>query len=140
MADTTSLHLRLPKKLYKRLQQQARRNNVSLNTEIVNQLEGYETATVKRTTEIVQPLLDEAVRASATIAAEAAVRAVFRERQEAAKERREGGTQMGAPVKRWEVIPLNNPIPETPEPKVPLPEKKTEAESETVKSEGAEQK
>src|SRR5262249_19026383 len=38
MADTTSLHLRLPKSLYKRLQRQARRNNVSLNTEIVNQL------------------------------------------------------------------------------------------------------
>ena len=124
MADTTSLHLRLPKRLYKRLQQQARRNNVSLNTEIINQLQGYEVATVERTTEIVA----------------AAVRAVFRERQEAAKERREGGTQMGAPVKRWEVIPLNNPIPETPEPKVPLPEKKTEAESETVKSEGAEEK
>jgi len=40
MAETTSLHLRLPKKLYKRLQQQARHNNASLNTEIVNQLEG----------------------------------------------------------------------------------------------------
>src|SRR5262245_45927097 len=38
MADTTSLHLRLPKSLYKRLQRPARRNNVSLNTEIVNQL------------------------------------------------------------------------------------------------------
>ena len=38
MADTTSLHLRLPKGLYKRLQRQAKRNHVSLNTEIVNQL------------------------------------------------------------------------------------------------------
>jgi len=38
MADTTSLHLRLPKSLYKKLQRQARRNNVSLNTQIVNQL------------------------------------------------------------------------------------------------------
>ena len=72
MADTTSLHLRLPKRLYKRLQQQARRNNVSLNTEIVNQLEGHEAATIKRTAEIVQPLLDKAVRDSATIAAERA--------------------------------------------------------------------
>jgi hypothetical protein len=51
-AETTSLHLRLPNALYKRLHRQARRNNVSLNTEIVNQLEGYEGAMVKRTTEI----------------------------------------------------------------------------------------
>jgi hypothetical protein len=38
MAETTSLHLRLPKKLYKRLQQQAGRNNVSLNTQIIQLL------------------------------------------------------------------------------------------------------
>jgi hypothetical protein len=38
MADTTSLHLRLPKGLYKRLQRQAKRNHVSLNAEIVSQL------------------------------------------------------------------------------------------------------
>jgi len=37
-ADTTSLHLRLPKNLHRRLRRQARHNNVSLNTEIVNQL------------------------------------------------------------------------------------------------------
>jgi hypothetical protein len=59
------LHLRLPTKLHKRLMQQAKRGNVSLQGEIVNQLEGSEAATVKRTTEIVQPLLDEAVRAAA---------------------------------------------------------------------------
>ena len=33
------LHLRLPKKLHKRLMQRARRNNTSLNTEIINRLE-----------------------------------------------------------------------------------------------------
>jgi predicted HicB family RNase H-like nuclease len=44
------LHLRLPQKLHRRLMQQAKRNNASLQTEIVNQLEGYEVATVKRTT------------------------------------------------------------------------------------------
>jgi hypothetical protein len=33
------LHLRLPKKLHKRLMQRAKRNNTSLNTEIINQLE-----------------------------------------------------------------------------------------------------
>src|SRR6516225_277352 len=82
MAETTSLHLRLPKKLYKRLQQQARRNNVSLNTEIVNQLEGYEAATVKRTTEIVEPLLKEAVRAAAETGAEAMLLGIFRPRTE----------------------------------------------------------
>jgi HicB family len=52
MADKTSdaikLNLRLPKHLHKRLKQQARRNNVSLNTEIVNQLEGSEAATFER--------------------------------------------------------------------------------------------
>jgi hypothetical protein len=49
-ADAIKLNLRLPKPLHKRLKQQARRNNVSLNTEIVNQLEGYEAATIKRVT------------------------------------------------------------------------------------------
>jgi hypothetical protein len=38
MAETTSLHLRLPKALYKKLRRQARANNASLNTEIVNLL------------------------------------------------------------------------------------------------------
>jgi hypothetical protein len=60
------LHLRLPQKLHRRLMQQAKRNNASLQTEIVNQLEGYDAGTVKRTTEIVQPLLDEAVKAAAS--------------------------------------------------------------------------
>ena len=60
-ADAAKFLLRLPKSLHRRLLQQAKRNNVSLNTEIVNQLEGYEVATVKRTTEIMQPLLKEAV-------------------------------------------------------------------------------
>jgi Arc-like DNA binding domain len=39
-AETTSLHLRLPKGLYRKLQRQARQNRVSLNTEIIHQLEG----------------------------------------------------------------------------------------------------
>ena len=37
-ADVIKLVLRLPKPLHKRLKQLARRNNVSLNTELVNQL------------------------------------------------------------------------------------------------------
>jgi hypothetical protein len=38
--DVTKFLLRLPKGLHKRLAQQAKRNNVSLNTEIINLLEG----------------------------------------------------------------------------------------------------
>jgi hypothetical protein len=162
MADTTSLHLRLPKKLYKRLQQQARRNNVSLNTEIVNQLEGYEAATVKRTTEIVQPLLKEAVYAAAATAAEVATditrdkalqealdrierwaaergMSIMRRPQTAdeeakALERQERPAgDIGEPVRKHHVIPLRNPISETPEPKVPLPENAKEKEKTPAK-------
>ena len=39
--DAAKLLLRLPKPLHRRLQQDAKRNNVSLNTEILNQLSGY---------------------------------------------------------------------------------------------------
>jgi hypothetical protein len=39
-AHTIKLNVRFPPALHKRLKQQARRNNVSLNTEIVNQLSG----------------------------------------------------------------------------------------------------
>jgi Arc-like DNA binding domain len=38
--DTVNLILRMPKPLHKRLKRQARLNNVSLNTEIIHQLEG----------------------------------------------------------------------------------------------------
>jgi hypothetical protein len=65
MADKTSdaikLNLRLPKPLHRRLKQQAKRNNVSLNTEIVNQLEAAEVATAKRMAEAMKPLLEEAI-------------------------------------------------------------------------------
>jgi HicB family len=66
MADKTSdaikLNLRLPKHLHKRLKQQARRNNVSLNTEIVNQLEGHEASSVARMAEWLKPALDNAIK------------------------------------------------------------------------------
>ena len=174
-ADAIKLNLRLPKPLHKRLKQQARRNNVSLNTEIVNQLQGHETATAARMAESLKPALDAAIKEAIEMAvyrttrqsrnqveamldmvvtranpvraeAELAERfrqmgfpdsdvvyflQIFRERQ-AAKGAERRGAPLGAPVKRWAVIPLNNPIPETPEPKVPLPE--------TVKSEEPEQK
>jgi hypothetical protein len=38
--DVVKLNLRLPKALHRKLRQAANANNVSLNTEIVNQLEG----------------------------------------------------------------------------------------------------
>jgi hypothetical protein len=61
-ADAIKLVLRLPKPLHKRLKQQARRNNVSLNTEIVNQLEGHEAASVARMAEALKPALDDAIK------------------------------------------------------------------------------
>jgi HicB-like protein involved in pilus formation len=39
-SDVVKLNLRLPKALHKKLHQAARANNVSLNTEIINQLDG----------------------------------------------------------------------------------------------------
>jgi hypothetical protein len=73
MADTTSLHLRLPTKLYKRLQRRAKGNNVSLNTEIVNQLEGHHEAALKDAIQVVvKPLVDSAFE-RATEAADVAL-------------------------------------------------------------------
>jgi hypothetical protein len=61
MADKTSdaikLNLRLPKALHRRLKQQAKRNNVSLNTEIVNQLQGG----AKRMLKAMRPFIEEAM-------------------------------------------------------------------------------
>ena len=43
------------------------------------------------------------------------------------------GAGMGAPMRKHHVIPLNNPIPETPEPKVPPPEPKMAPVKEPVR-------
>jgi hypothetical protein len=67
-SDAIKLNLRLPKPLHKRLKQQARRNNVSLNTQIVNQLEGSETATAKRMAEAIRPLVADAVETAVALA------------------------------------------------------------------------
>jgi hypothetical protein len=67
-ADAVKFLLRLPKGLHRRLLQDAKRRNVSLNTQIVDELQGYEKAAVERITEIVKPLLDEAVSTSSTVA------------------------------------------------------------------------
>jgi len=86
-ADAIKLVLRLPKPLHRRLKQRANRNNVSLNTEIVNQLEGYEATTVKRMTDIMQLLLDEAVKASVSIGSEVAAKSVLEVLRDAAAPR-----------------------------------------------------
>jgi hypothetical protein len=65
-ADAIKLNLRLPKALHKQLKQQARRNNVSLNTEIVNQLQGYEAATAKRILETAEPFMEQSMRSATT--------------------------------------------------------------------------
>jgi HicB family len=72
-ADAVGFMLRLPRSLHKRLQKQAEQNNVSLNTQLVNMLEGYEAATIKRVTEITQPILDEAVKQAAQMAGTATI-------------------------------------------------------------------
>jgi HicB family len=48
-ADAIKLNLRLPKSLHRHLRQEARRNNVSLNTEIVNELERERKLAIPRT-------------------------------------------------------------------------------------------
>src|SRR5262245_10373707 len=68
--DTIKLNLRLPKGLHRRLVQQAKRNNVSLNTEIVNQLESHESHVVKQTVEVLQPTLQDLAKQTATAVVE----------------------------------------------------------------------
>jgi HicB-like protein involved in pilus formation len=46
--DAVKLNLRLPKSLHRKLQRDAKRNNVSLNTEIIHQLEGHDVSAVQR--------------------------------------------------------------------------------------------
>jgi HicB family len=46
--DVVKLNLRLPKALHRKLQQAAKANNVSLNTEIINQLEGHSSQTIEQ--------------------------------------------------------------------------------------------
>jgi Arc-like DNA binding dprotein len=55
--DAVKLVLRLPKSLHRRLTQQAKRNNHSLNSEIVNQLQGHH-AGADPTTELAKHVLD----------------------------------------------------------------------------------
>jgi hypothetical protein len=65
MSEIVKFNLRLPKSLHRRLQRDAAKNNVSLNTEMVNQLEGSKAALVRDLVEAARPELKD-------IAAEAA--------------------------------------------------------------------
>jgi hypothetical protein len=69
-ADAVKLMLRLPRSLHERLQQQAKRNNVSLNTEIVNELERHEEGVLKATAEALQPMVRAASSGVALYTAE----------------------------------------------------------------------
>ena len=60
---------RLPEALHKKLTQRAAARGVPLNTLLIEMLEGYDARLVKRLTEIIQPLLDEAIMKAAQMAA-----------------------------------------------------------------------
>jgi hypothetical protein len=60
------LNLRLPGGLHRRLQKEAELNHVSLNTEIINQLEGHRSATAK----LVKEIAEQAAETASTIVAE----------------------------------------------------------------------
>jgi HicB family len=65
-ADAHQFLVRLPKPLHKRLLAQAKRNNVSLNTEIVNQLEGVEMAATKQRDEAMKPFFEKTIENALT--------------------------------------------------------------------------
>jgi len=127
-ADAIKLVLRLPKALHKRLTQQARRNNVSLNTEIVQRLK--ETLPTAKTHRDLREVADLLAQRGANHALGGTPLTEMNKKLD----KLIAAVDIGPPVQRHSVIPLRNPISETPEPKVPLPKKKTEPESETVKS------
>ena len=115
-SDTVQLKLRFPEALRRRLEREARRHGQSLNREIVSILE-------ERFRES-----DEADRHAAAFAD--ALRDEFMRlyREDKTRGQAAGANQpplapLGQPIRRWEVIPLNNPVQETPEPKIPLPKK-----------------
>jgi hypothetical protein len=61
-SEVVKLNLRLPKNLHRRLTRDAKQNNVSLNTEIINQLEGFKPAQVEMLTEMLRVAVDKATR------------------------------------------------------------------------------
>ncbi len=85
------LHLRLPKKLHKRLMQRAKRNNTSLNTEIINQLEQALTAATDDRISLRREDIGEIVRATVDTYREPATLSELGRRWE-------GGQSAGVPL------------------------------------------
>jgi HicB family len=97
-ADAIKLVLRLPKPLHKRLKRQARLNNVSLNTEIVNQLEGHRSAVAQQAMEtIAQALTGTAAKAAAEVATDVALQKTLETLERWAAER---GMSIAQPPKK----------------------------------------
>ena len=113
-SDTVQLKLRFPEALRRRLEREARRHGQSLNREIVSILE-------ERFRES-----DDADRRAAAFAEALRYEFMRLYREDKARGQATGANQpplLGEPIRKHEVIPLNNPVPETPEPKVPLPQR-----------------
>ena len=115
-SDTVQLKLRFPETLRRRLEREARRHGQSLNREIVSILE-------ERFRES-----DDADRHAAALAEALRDELMRLYREDKTRGQAAGANEpplpwLGAPIRKHEVIPLNNPVQETPEPKIPLPEK-----------------
>ena len=109
-SDMVQLKLRFPEALRRRLEREARRHGQSLNREIVSILE-------ERFRES-----DEADRHAAAFA-EALGDEFMRLYRQAAAANEPAVASLGEPIRKHYVIPRDEPIPETPEPKIPLPKK-----------------
>src|SRR5262249_59991365 len=59
MTDIVKFNVRLPKPLHRRLQRDAAKNNVSLNTQMANELEGSRAALVRDLVEAARPELKD---------------------------------------------------------------------------------
>jgi len=59
MTDIVKFNVRLPKPLHRRLQRDAAKNNVSMNTQMVNELEGSRAALVRDLVEAARPELKD---------------------------------------------------------------------------------
>ena len=127
-SDTVQLKLRFPEALRRRLEREARRHGQSLNREIVSILEERfrESDDADRhAAALADALRDEFMR----FYREDRIREYVRQlRGDKTRGRAAGANEpavasLGEPIRKHLVFPLNNPISETPERKIPLPEK-----------------
>jgi Arc-like DNA binding dprotein len=130
LTDTVQLKLRFPEALRRRLEREARRHGQSLNGEIVSILEGRfresDDADLHAAA-FAEALRDEFMR---LYREDKARRQTAEPKTTPVNEPR--SASLGKPIKRWQVFPLNNPIQETPEPNVPLPERAPEKKPKPV--------